>query len=186
MPEPRAQVPHPKTIAAQVSQSSAPGEFADFLPDTFSYFEAWLANLHQPRQFRKNLASQPPVTDDERAPGEFRFEGALQIDGHARGLVHSLSGTLILGEGAELESNIVVAIAIIDGRVLGDIHATKRVELLSHARVMGNIESPALAIQPGAIFEGECHFLPPPVKVDSEDSDDKDTQVKEPCFIGGL
>jgi cytoskeletal protein CcmA (bactofilin family) len=33
---------------------------------------------------------------------------------------------------------------------------------------MGNIETPALSIQPGAVFEGQCHFLPPPAKNDSE------------------
>jgi cytoskeletal protein CcmA (bactofilin family) len=183
MPEPRGQVPHPKAKAARLSQSSPSGEFADFLPDTSSYFEVWLADLHQPRQLNQNLAPQPPAVDDERAPGEFRFEGTLQVHGHAKGLVHSLTGTLILSEAAELESNIVVATAIINGRVLGDIHATERVELLSHARVIGNIESPALAIQPGAVFEGECHYLPLPVKVDPEDSDGEESHVTEPVSL---
>jgi cytoskeletal protein CcmA (bactofilin family) len=35
--------------------------------------------------------------------------------------------------------------------------------------VFGDIESPALSIQPGAVFEGECHFLPCPYKVAGED-----------------
>ena len=173
MSEPRGQVSHPKAKAAGLSQSSASGEFADFLPDTSSYFETWLADLHQPRQLQKNLTPQPPGIDDEHAPSEFRFEGTLQVDGYAKGLIHSLTGTLILTEGAELESNIVVATAIINGRVLGDIHATERVELLSHARVIGNIESPALAIQPGAIFEGECHFLPPSFKSAAGDAENE-------------
>jgi cytoskeletal protein CcmA (bactofilin family) len=182
MPEPGGQVPHLKAKAARLSQSSS-GEFPDFLSDTSSYFEVWLADLHPPRYLPKNLEPQPPVVDDEHAPGEFRFEGTLQVDGYAKGLVHSLTGTLILSEGAELDSHIVVATAIINGRVLGDIHATERVELLSHARVIGNIESPALAIRPGAIFEGECHYVAPPFKVDSEDSDGEESQVTEPVSL---
>jgi len=177
MPEPRGQVPDLKTKAARLSQSSPSGEFADFLPDTSSYFEVWLADLHQPLH---SLAPQPPAAVDEHAPSEFRFEGTLQVDGYAKGLIHSLTGTLLLSEAAELESNIVVATAIINGRVLGDIYATKRVELLSHARVIGNIESPALAIQPGAVFEGECHYLPPPVTVDS---DGEESHVTEPVSL---
>jgi cytoskeletal protein CcmA (bactofilin family) len=180
MPEPRGQVTHLKAKAARLSQSSASGEFADFLPDTSSYFEVWLADLHQPLH---NLEPQPPVVDDEHEPSEFRFEGTLQVDGYAKGLVYSLTGTLILSEAAELESDIVVATAIINGRVLGDIHATERVELLSHARVIGNIESPALAIQPGAIFEGECHYLPSPVKSDSEDSEGEESHVTQPVSL---
>jgi len=63
---------------------------------------------------------------------------------------------------------IFVATAIVDGLLRGDIRATERVELGSQARVIGNIETPALAIQPGAMFEGQCHFLPPPHKNDDE------------------
>jgi cytoskeletal protein CcmA (bactofilin family) len=180
MSEPRGQVPNPQAKA--LSQSFASGEFADFLPDTSSYFETWLADLHQPRQLQKNLTPHPPGIDDEHAPSEFRFEGTLQVDGYAKGLIHSLTGTLILAEGAELESNIVVATAIINGRVLGDIHATERVELLSHAIVIGNIESPALAIQPGAIFEGECRFLPPSF-ASVPGSDGKESRGMEPVSL---
>ena len=171
MPEPLGQESHLKTDASRLSRASASGAFADSLPDTSSYFEAWLKDLNQPELLHKDPGPQDPAVDTEHAAGEFRFEGTLQVDGYAKGRIHSLTGTLILGEAAELQSNIAVATAIINGRVFGDIHATERVELLSHARVIGNIESPALAIQPGAIFEGECRYLPPPVKLDSANSD---------------
>ncbi len=183
MPEPWGQVPHLKAKAARLSQSSASGEFTDFLPDPSSYFEVWLKDLNRTEPPHKDLAPQELVVDHERAAAEFRFEGSLQVDGYVKGLVYSLTGTLILGEAAELESNIVVATAIINGRVLGDIHATERVELLSHARVIGNIESPALAIQPGAIFEGECRYLPPRVHLNHEDADGEESQVTEPVSL---
>ena len=161
-----------------LDQTSVSGNFADSLSDTSAHFEAWLAELKPARESQKNLAPQGSVF--EAAPAaEFRFEGILRVDGSARGLFHSLTGTLILSEAAELDSDIVVATAIIDGCLRGDIHATERVELLSHARVIGNIESPAVAIQPGAVFEGECHFLPAPFKSDSG-SESKESRVMEP------
>ena len=178
MPEPLGQVSHLKTDASRLSRASASGAFADSLPDTSSYFEAWLKDLNQPELLHKDLGPQEPAVDTEHAAGEFRFEGTLQVDGYVKGRIHSLTGTLILGQAAELQSNIVVATAIINGRVFGDIHATERVELLSHARVIGNIESPALAIQPGAIFEGECRYLPPPVKLDSANSDGEERRTE--------
>src|SRR5258708_24936847 len=186
MPEPLGQVSHLKTDASRLSQASASGAFADSLPDTASYFEAWLKDLNQPELLRKDLGPQEPAVDTEHAAGEFRFEGTLQVDGYAKGRIHSLTGTLILGEAAELQSNIVVATAIINGRVFGDIQATERVELLSHARVIGNIESPALAIQPGAIFEGECHYLPSPVKLDSADSDGEERCTERVSLAPGF
>lgn len=143
-------------------QSSTTREFADLLTDVSQYFEVWQEDLKPklaPDTSHRKLGQLTVVP--EPAPGAFRFEGILRIDGYASGSLISQTGTLIVGESGEVESNIAVATAIVDGFLRGDIHATERVELGSHARVFGNIRSPALSIQPGAVFEGECHFLPP-------------------------
>jgi cytoskeletal protein CcmA (bactofilin family) len=178
MSDRRGQAADLTTENFRLDQTSVSGAFADSLSDTSAHFEAWLAELKPVRESQKDLAPQGSVFE-AAPPGEFRFEGILRVDGYARGLFHSLTGTLILSEAAELESDIVVAAAIIDGCLRGDIHATERVELLSHARVIGNIESPAVAIQPGAVFEGECHFLPAPCKSDSG-SESRESRVMEP------
>jgi cytoskeletal protein CcmA (bactofilin family) len=170
MSDPQGQVSDLTVEDSPLNQSFTSGEIADFLPDTSHYFEAWLENVKPVLEPSKHLA-QPPhlAADNAPAAGEFRFEGTLRVDCYVTGLLRSLTGTLIVSETAEVESDVVVAIAIIDGFVRGNIHATERVELQSHAQVIGNIESPALAIQPGAIFEGQCHFLPSLFKSDSED-----------------
>ena len=135
------------------------GEFAEFLPDTTASFDAWLDSLRP---------SSKPV--DSPAPASpFKFEGTLRIDCQVTaGLVNSQTGTLIVGETAEVQGNIFVATAMVDGLVRGDIRASERVELGATARVFGNIETPALTIQPGAVFEGQCHFPPPLSKAGSE------------------
>lgn len=141
---------------------------ADFLPDTSQYFEAWLENLKPSLEPNKNQSQPETVaaasTADAFTSGEFRFEGTLRVDGYAAGFLRSLTGTLIVGESGEVECDMIVATAIIYGCVRGNIQATERVELGSQARVFGKIESPALSIQPGAVFEGQCHFLPSPFK----------------------
>jgi cytoskeletal protein CcmA (bactofilin family) len=150
-------------------QSSSTREFADLLTDVSQYFEVWQEDLKpklepgtsNPKPGQLTVALKP-------APGAFSFEGILRIDGYASGSLSSQTGTLIVGESGEVESNIAVATAIVDGFLRGDIHATERVELGSNARVFGNIRSPALSIQPGAVFEGECHFLPLPYQANLE------------------
>jgi cytoskeletal protein CcmA (bactofilin family) len=42
--------------------------------------------------------------------------------------------------------------------VAGDITASERVELGRTARVSGNIQTPALIVEDGAIFEGNCRM----------------------------
>jgi cytoskeletal protein CcmA (bactofilin family) len=162
-----------------LNQSFTSAEFADFLPDTSHYFEAWLENVKPSLEPNKNhipprelRVANAPAPVESRIEGAFEgtFEGLLRVDGYVTGFLRSLTGTLIIGESGEVESDIIVATAIIDGLLRGNIRATERVELGSHARVFGNIESPALSIQPGAVFEGQCHFLPSPYQADGEDN----------------
>ena len=156
-------------------------EFADVHLDTSSYFEAWLEDLKPTLEPRKDVVPASLAVDDAPPPGELRFEGTLRVDCYVTGRLRSLTGTLFVSETAEIESDIFVATAIIDGVMHGDIHATERVELQSHAQVFGYIESPALAIQPGAIFEGQCHFLPSPFKSAAVDSDHEESRAARRC-----
>jgi cytoskeletal protein CcmA (bactofilin family) len=66
---------------------------------------------------------------------------------------------LIVGTGGQLDANITVAAAVIHGIVNGDVVATERVELGRTAKVIGNIQTPSLSIEQGAIFEGNCSMV---------------------------
>ena len=176
-PEPEASDPG---VEDPLNQSSTGGHSSTFQPDTSAYFEAWLKDLKPAPDANNNPLRPAPVSVIDDAPGtEFYFEGTLRIEGFAAGRFRSLTGTLIVSENSEIQSDILVAIAIIDGRLCGDIRASERVELLSHARVIGNIESPAIAIQTGAIFEGQCHFLTSD-ELDPSSRDNPEPSLVEP------
>ncbi len=91
--------------------------------------------------------------------GETTFQAMLRIDGHLTGQVSSESGTLIIGSSGQVDANIMVSAAIINGTVNGDIIATEKLELGRTARVVGNIQTPRLLIEDGAILEGGCTML---------------------------
>ena len=90
--------------------------------------------------------------------GEANFKGMLRVDGHLSGRVSSQDGTLIVSTGGQVDANVEVSVAQIYGTVNGDIVATKRIELGRVAKVTGNIQTPALVIEQGAIFEGSCRM----------------------------
>jgi len=90
--------------------------------------------------------------------GEANFKGMLRVDGHLSGRVSSQDGTLIVSTGGQVDANIEVSVAQIYGTVNGDITASKRIELGRVAKVTGNIQTPALVIEQGAIFEGSCRM----------------------------
>lgn len=91
--------------------------------------------------------------------GEANFKGMLRVDGALSGRVSSADGTLIVSTNGRVDANVEVAIAQIFGTVNGDITATKRIEMGRVAKVTGNIQTPALVIENGAIFEGGCRMV---------------------------
>ncbi len=90
--------------------------------------------------------------------GEAIFKGMLRVDGHLTGRITSEDGTLLVGANGQVDANVQVSIATIHGTINGDIVATKRIEMGRSAKVVGNIQTPALVIEPGAVFEGSCRM----------------------------
>jgi len=92
---------------------------------------------------------------DMEFEGEFSFTGAVRIDGRFSGEISS-NGTLIIGESAIIKSQIHVTDMIISGEVHGDISAENKIEINVPGKLFGNIQTPKLVIQEGAVFEGNC------------------------------
>src|SRR6185369_5182153 len=91
--------------------------------------------------------------------GETNFQMMLRVDGHLTGSVASDGGTLIVGTNGVVDANVSVASAMINGTVNGDIVATERLQLGRTAKVVGNIETPRLVLEDGAILEGGCSMI---------------------------
>lgn len=105
--------------------------------------------------------------------GEASFKGMLRVDGGLSGRVSSQDGTLIVSTNGRVDANVEVAVATIYGTVNGDITATKRIEMGRVAKVTGNIQTPALVIENGAIFEGSCRMVEIKEKSEKLSGDDK-------------
>jgi cytoskeletal protein CcmA (bactofilin family) len=91
--------------------------------------------------------------------GEATFKSMLRIDGRFSGRISSPSGTLIVGSGGQVDANIEVSVCSIQGTVNGDIVATQRIELGRAAKLNGNIQTPSLMIEQGAVFEGSSKMI---------------------------
>lgn len=91
--------------------------------------------------------------------GEASFKSMLRVDGRFSGRITSGTGTLIVGAGGQVDANIEVDIAMIHGVVNGDIIAGQRIELGRAAKLNGNIQTPSLVIEQGAVFEGSCKMV---------------------------
>lgn len=89
--------------------------------------------------------------------GKLEFPGTFRINCTVKG--HLISEqTLILGEDAKVEGQIDGNFVIIGGKFEGVITARGRVEVQPKAVVNGEIHTPTLVIEPGAVFDGQCHM----------------------------
>jgi cytoskeletal protein CcmA (bactofilin family) len=85
--------------------------------------------------------------------GKLSFRDTVRIDGRFRGEIAS-ENTLIVGESGEIEATIRSNTVAISGAVDGDVHAARKVVLHKTARVTGNITTPCLVVEEGAIVNG--------------------------------
>ena len=97
------------------------------------------------------------VGDVMNFTGEVSFKSMLRIDGKFSGHVTSTNGTLLVSDGAQLTRSVInVAVARINGRVDGDIRASKEIVLGRSARVTGEVCAPALSVEEGAQLNATC------------------------------
>src|SRR5215212_5493057 len=83
--------------------------------------------------------------------GELEFEDTMRIDGKIMS-----KNELIVGESATIEGDVIVGRVAISGTVIGKIVAAQRVEIHRNGKVYSDVDTPALVIEEGAIFQGNC------------------------------
>ena len=89
--------------------------------------------------------------------GKLNFKDTVRIDGRFEGEIAS-ENTLIVGESGSVTATIKSQVVIISGEVHGEITAGGQVVLHKTARVDGNIHSPRLVVEDGAVFTGRIEM----------------------------
>lgn len=107
--------------------------------------------------------------------GILTFTHGLRVDGVVKGKVKS-EAILEIGPSGKVDAEVEVRKVLIRGEFHGAIHATERVEILKEGKVFGDIFSPCLIIEAGALFEGRCNMLDQ-VKLKQESSAKPSTAI---------
>jgi cytoskeletal protein CcmA (bactofilin family) len=93
-----------------------------------------------------------------RVEGKLELPGTFRLDSRLRGSIVS-EEMLILGETSAVEGEIDAKAISVAGRFEGRIQARAKVEILAKAVVTGEIQTPCLMIEPGAMVDGRCHVV---------------------------
>lgn len=87
--------------------------------------------------------------------GDFSCETAARIDGTVEGNV-KITGQLIVGAGGVIHGDVEAASIVIGGEIIGNVIAPERAELISTAKLIGDLKTGAIVIDENAIFQGKC------------------------------
>jgi cytoskeletal protein CcmA (bactofilin family) len=106
--------------------------------------------------------------------GKLTFRGTVRIDALFKGSIVT-NDVLVVGEHAKIDAEITCGTVIVDGEVNGDVHAKSAVEVRRSGRVRGNVDSPSIVVEKGALLHGSVKMTsgekvapvkptPPPAK----------------------
>jgi cytoskeletal protein CcmA (bactofilin family) len=87
--------------------------------------------------------------------GEIRSDSNIRIDGRVKGTINA-KGRVIVGQTGVIEGEVNCQASDIEGTLIGKINCQDLLSLKATAKLQGDINTKKLAIEPGAIFTGNC------------------------------
>ena len=86
--------------------------------------------------------------------GDILFGERLQVEGRVAGKLISDSGTLVIEDSGLVQAQVEVGVCVIRGTLEGNVNAKSRIEIHKTSRVSGELTTPVLLIEEGAVFNG--------------------------------
>lgn len=89
--------------------------------------------------------------------GDITSNGDVRIDGNLKGNI-SITGKLVIGPSGTLEGNVQCQNADISGEVTGKVNVTELLSLKATSKMLGDIVTGKISIEPNATFTGTCNM----------------------------
>ncbi len=104
--------------------------------------------------------NQNNLSKDVHLKGSIKFGNRLIFDGSLDGNITSVDGVLTIGENANVRGDVFSKVAIVSGKVHGNITVGERCELHESSELIGDLKAVHLVIAGGATFVGKSEVAP--------------------------
>ena len=108
-------------------------------------------------QKKEELSIKAYLGSDALFKGTLSFEGTVRIDGKFEGTVQT-NDTLVIGETGDMQADIDVGILVCKGKLKGTVVASKKIEMHPASKITGNVKTPAVSIELGAVLDGQLNM----------------------------
>lgn len=150
------------------------------VPTSFSNSQSSVIPKKDNKAVRSN--STTLIARDTELFGDVKFSGNLEVEGLVVGNImanpNSEASIRVLEQG-QIEGDINVPKAVINGLVKGNVHAAQ-IELAENARIEGNVHYEALEMVKGAKVNGSLLFADKPASHVNPPSQDKSKALDKP------
>lgn len=92
--------------------------------------------------------------------GELSGSEDLYLDGQVEGAIELQNHTLVVGPNGRVRASVSARELVVHGKVEGNVIGTERVELKSSCTLTGDIATPRIIIEDGAVFKGSVDPRP--------------------------
>ncbi|MCM1037745.1 MAG: polymer-forming cytoskeletal protein [Ruminococcus sp.] len=105
-------------------------------------------------------------------PQSVRLDGTLNGNCECKGMT-------IVGVDGQINGDIITQNMVVAGKIEGDIIAEGKLELLSTAKMTGNITAKSLVIDENACFDGRCSMTSPDAASAKDNRNNKNETTAE-------
>ena len=108
------------------------------------------------------------LTAGSKIIGNIYADSDYRIDGTVEGELQS-TGKVVIGEAGKIKGTVTCTNAEILGLMEGKITCSQQLSLRSSGKIVGDVKTKTLIVEPGALFNGTCSMgaekaAPSPVK----------------------
>ena len=97
------------------------------------------------------------IGEEAEFVGKLYAKGQIRINGKFEGELKA-DGVILIGPTGKVKTNIHGTKVIVEGNLLGNIHATRDVVITETGRVMGDITTPNLQLGKGVVVTGKINI----------------------------
>lgn len=97
------------------------------------------------------------ISNGTEITGDIKSNGDIRIDGSLTGNLYT-KGKVVIGPTGKIKGEIVCRNSEVSGIVEGKISVGQLLILKASSRILGDIATSKLAIEPGAKFSGTCNM----------------------------
>ncbi len=89
--------------------------------------------------------------------GDINSNGDVRIDGSLKGNI-TITGKLVVGQSGKIEGNVICQNADVSGEIHGKVTVGELLTLKASAKLLGDIITGKISIEPNATFTGTCNM----------------------------